>query len=602
MAYDTTQDEVNNPNTNFVQPQATTSPIAPDQRQAVTSELPRPALPSADGAGTYSPEQIAQIKQGDFAHPAGASGQPQQALATAQSEPTPQIQKPPIDPRPYALASQKSPQVQEWIDRAAQATGVSPDRIAAHMWAESRMNPNAPRGADGEIGPMQMLPSTAANYTAHGRLDPFNPEDNVLMSALYMRDLDNKYGKDSFASVAHYNGSGPAAATYARGIMPTAPQSAELDLHAKPGSMTPQGLVQAGSQGGPDAFFRYAVQTAPAGMPTSDVWRQAEATLVGAMIERGDIAGAQHARDFVLQMSHAGANQNLMGAQQMLAAGNGTAAAQLLAKAHTFFPDGTIGRFRTDGKNVWAETVDENNPSMKLGPSFQVTPDAIAGMLNQTTDPQKYLQTLTAQQKAAAEARLALLHGDYYATGNQRAAMREEGQLGAAAIRGQSLENAATIRANAAAGKPNNALNNAATKYADTALSDITNPANEGLELGEKAKIAGVIQEMMKNGATGLEAEHVGRGLHDKTLALLRGADGNYGVVSKDSPNKPLYILPKEVGDKLTGQQTPQGSPIGAGAGSPAAMMMGGSNLAGAGGTPQAALPVQQSSAVPSRI
>src|SRR4051812_35960942 len=125
MAYDNTDAEIQNPNTTFRQPPPdpapvkTTTVVAPEQRQALA-----PALPSSDGAGTYSPEQIARMKQGgDFPAPSGSRG-PSQGAVTVQSEPTPQVAKPPIDPRPWAWVQKKSPQIHEWIDNAANATGV----------------------------------------------------------------------------------------------------------------------------------------------------------------------------------------------------------------------------------------------------------------------------------------------------------------------------------------------------------------------------------------------------------------------------------------------------------------------------------------------
>ena len=38
------------------------------------------------------------------------------------------------------------------------------------------------------------------------------------------------------------------------------------------------------------------------------------------------------------------------------------------------FPDGTIGRFRTNRKQVYAERLDEHDPSQPIGESFKVTP------------------------------------------------------------------------------------------------------------------------------------------------------------------------------------------------------------------------------------
>lgn len=626
MAYDNTETEIQHPNTVFRQPETTTV-VAPEQKQALATggvtegqlraqyDAAVKRYPQTEGkyeSGFYNSEQgagkrpqgesweryraraadILTPQGGDFSAPAGSRGQSQGAM-TVQSEPTPHTAKPPIDPRPWAWVQKNNPQIHEWIENASNTTGVSPERIAAHMYEESRFNPKIGRGGDGEIGPMQMLPSTAAGYTANGRLDPFQPQDNVLMGALYMRDLDNKYGKDSFTSVARYNGSGPKAVAYARRVMPTAPESAELQLHNKEGSMDPAGLVRAGVQGGPDGFFRYAVSTAPSGLPMSDVWRQAEASLVGAMIAKGDMAGAQHARDFVLQMSHQGTNMNLMAAHQALQAGNGKAAADLLAKAHAFFPDGTIGRFRTDGKNVWAETTDENNPGTKVGPSFQVTPDKIAGMLNQTTDPQQYLKTLTEMQKAASQARLAEQHGDYYAGAAQRSADKNATSILTTRERTDATRYAADKRLEAAAlkqGGPDKTLSRQVDKETEEKFA----ATRSDLPPEQNSRAGGIYHAVRMGGATPPEAEAVAKGLTDGSLLGARLPDGRWGIVNKDKPGQVIQYLPPGSLDKFAPPQQPQPSPVGAGATSALGAQQTTSNLAGT-------VPVQQSSAMPMR-
>lgn len=610
MPYDPTQDAAANPNTTFIQPPADTpattqtAPAAQPQQQpqeaipvqapATSEEGSTPVPKVADNTGAPAPSGAASQQQpqepAPFPPPVGASGQPQQALQTAQSAPTPQTMKPLIDPRPWALMQQKEPEIADYVRNASEITGVSPEKIAGHMWQESHFNLNAPRGADGEIGPMQILPSTAAKYTAGGRLDPFNPHDNIIMAATYMRDLDNRFGKDSFASVAHYNGSGPKAVAYARRMMPGAPDSAEMTMHAKPGTMTPTGLVKAGVSGGPDGFFQYAVQNAPAGTAPSDVWRQAEATLVQAFIERGDIAGAQHARDFVLQQSHVGSNMWLMQAYNQLANGDGVGAAKSMAKAHAFFPDDTIGRFRTDGRNVWADRIDEGT-GQRLGPSVQITPDSIKGLLNQTTDPAKFVQTLNENQKAAAQARMEELHGDYYGGLNQT--RQNIADTNAAARLG-----AAQIRANRqGAMTPEQINKDVEERYGELAAPDMS-PT-------ERAMKAETHAEMLREGMTGTQAQSVMKGLSDKTLGLLRLQDGNYGVVDLKG-GKPVAYLPSAIGDKLAPpQQPPQRSPIGSGAGTPYAMGAGiNSNLTGTVMPQQQAIPTSptppdQSSAVP---
>jgi hypothetical protein len=605
MAYDTARDQALNTNTTFVKPQedapAATTVVQPEQRQALNTSA--------------APAQTAQQPQSDFPHPSGAPGPQTAALQTVQSEPTPQINKPPLDPRPWAWLQKNNPHMAETFQAAADATGVSPVRLAAHAYAENKFNQfdkngNVVRGKDGEIGMMQLMPSTikSENLNANGKLDPTHPEDNVLMAAMYINKLDAKYGQDSINSVRHYNGSGPKSWEYAQQLFPGAKFDtktvSENEMQGRGGKMNAGDLVKAGNQG-PTAFLSYATSAAPAGFNTSDTWRQAEATLVQAFLRKGDLAGAQHARDFVLQLSHAGSNQNLMAAHQALSRGDGYSAATYLARAHAFFPDGTMGRFRTDGKNVFAERVDESDPSTQFGPPIPITSSDVAGLLNQTTDPGQYLKMLNENQKAAADARLKQLHGEYYAGSDARAQTRADATRDSANIHANATIEAANIRAGNAANKPNNALAHEANKDADSRYSDLTMP---DAPLEQRAQLAGIHKGAMQMGATGTEAEQVARGLAGGNLKLLRGQDGTYGVVGAD--NKVMAYLPKSVGDRLVpqtpstpqqpGQQSQLGpqqapaSPIGAGANTPYAAGAGvTSNLAGT------QTPASQSSALP---
>jgi hypothetical protein len=528
---------------------------------------------------------------------------------TVQSEPTQQINKPPFDPRPYAWVAKHDPELKGTIDNAARLTSADPDRVAWHLWKESGFKQDV-RGSSGEIGIGQIMPATARELDAGGRLDPFNEQDNVLMAAQYVAKNDALFGKNSPSSFAAYNG-GPngvhsaKAQAYAMSAFPGA--KIKPSDFTGDGSTTPRGLVNAGVQGGPDAFFKYAVDTAPRGMPVSDVWRHAEAMLVGAFLQKGDIAGAQHARDFVLQMSHTGSNQYLMAAHQSLAAGDGVSAAQALAKAHAFFPDGTIGRFRSNGQQVYAERLDENNPSQRIGQPFNVTPDDVAGLLNQTTNPQEYLRTLNDQQNASANARLKLLHGQYYADlpsqHREAAQLRAGAQVESAQIHGQAQTQAAETRASAT--RDAAALRSLSSGKGDAQNASLSRQVDK--EVGEKyntlaqpdvgqerlAGLGAVYHDARMLGATPPEAEHVASGLHDKTLQLLKLTDGNYGVVKPGGKDQaPIGYISKALGDRLSGgaptQALPTG-PVGAGANTPMAPP---ANLAGQ-------IPVSQSSALP---
>src|SRR3954470_3658441 len=109
-------DEVQNPNTTFVQPQAGGAIQAPATSEPGSTPVPQVA------DNTNAPP------------PTGGGATSSGGALTASSEPTPSYKKPPIDPRPYAWFAKNNPQFKQEIDDAAQLTGVNPLRLAAHKW------------------------------------------------------------------------------------------------------------------------------------------------------------------------------------------------------------------------------------------------------------------------------------------------------------------------------------------------------------------------------------------------------------------------------------------------------------------------------------
>jgi soluble lytic murein transglycosylase-like protein len=94
------------------------------------------------------------------------------------------------------------------VREASLRFGVPAAWIAAVMRAESFGNPRAvsPKGA---MGLMQIMPRTWPALRARYRLgaDPFDPRDNLLAGAAYLRELFDRYGPAGF--LAAYN-AGPA--------------------------------------------------------------------------------------------------------------------------------------------------------------------------------------------------------------------------------------------------------------------------------------------------------------------------------------------------------------------------------------------------------
>jgi soluble lytic murein transglycosylase-like protein len=89
--------------------------------------------------------------------------------------------------------------------------------VRAVMRVESNFYPEAVshRGA---MGLMQLMPGTA---TAMGVLDAFDPRQNVLGGARFLRVLANSFGGDLVRTIAAYN-AGPGAVERYKGIPPYA--------------------------------------------------------------------------------------------------------------------------------------------------------------------------------------------------------------------------------------------------------------------------------------------------------------------------------------------------------------------------------------------
>ncbi|MFG1360129.1 MULTISPECIES: lytic transglycosylase domain-containing protein [Xanthobacter] len=94
------------------------------------------------------------------------------------------------------------------IAEAAQRFGIPAAWIRAVMRAESAVDTTAvsPKGA---MGLMQIMPETWAELRHRHRLgdDPFDPRDNILAGAAYLRELNDRYGAPGLLAAYH---AGPA--------------------------------------------------------------------------------------------------------------------------------------------------------------------------------------------------------------------------------------------------------------------------------------------------------------------------------------------------------------------------------------------------------
>ncbi|MAM37437.1 MAG: lytic transglycosylase [Erythrobacter sp.] len=91
-----------------------------------------------------------------------------------------------------------------FIAEAAQRFGVPEAWIRAVMRVESAGDVRAISSA-GAMGLMQIMPATWAELRVRHRLggNPYDPRDNILAGAAYLRDMHNRYGSPGF--LAAYN-------------------------------------------------------------------------------------------------------------------------------------------------------------------------------------------------------------------------------------------------------------------------------------------------------------------------------------------------------------------------------------------------------------
>ena len=101
------------------------------------------------------------------------------------------------------------------IEEAAALYRLDPDLIRAIIRAESAFNPFAV-SAVGAQGLMQLMPDLAAELDI---LDPFDPRQNILGGAQYLRSLLDRHHGNIDLAVASYN-AGPGAVDRFNGIPP----------------------------------------------------------------------------------------------------------------------------------------------------------------------------------------------------------------------------------------------------------------------------------------------------------------------------------------------------------------------------------------------
>ena len=109
-----------------------------------------------------------------------------------------------LQQRTPANALAASDSIAAFIAEASVRFGVPQEWIRAVMRVESAADPLAV-SAKGAMGLMQLMPATwAALRVRYGLgVDPFDPRDNILAGAAYLRELYDRYGASGF--LAAYN-------------------------------------------------------------------------------------------------------------------------------------------------------------------------------------------------------------------------------------------------------------------------------------------------------------------------------------------------------------------------------------------------------------
>jgi soluble lytic murein transglycosylase-like protein len=100
---------------------------------------------------------------------------------------------------------------------AARKYGVSENLLKAVARAESNFNPDATSSC-GAMGVMQLMPSTAK---ALGVTDAYDPTQNIMGGANYLRQMLDRFGGDSSLALAAYN-AGPGSVEKYGGVPPYA--------------------------------------------------------------------------------------------------------------------------------------------------------------------------------------------------------------------------------------------------------------------------------------------------------------------------------------------------------------------------------------------
>jgi hypothetical protein len=372
----------------------------------------------------------------------GAAGEPAPALGGPRTEELPKAyEKEIISPTYLVDLAKSNPALHDGIIQAAAAAGIGAWDYANLVYASSKGDPNFNQG--GRVGLAGLTQKDIDYYTnVHPELfqDPQgnpvtaqNPFTSLMVGAQKFRDIRDKYGARTAQSVLAYH-LGEDKVDALRRVTPAEqaamiPASAQTQvqqsisgpdagvvppvpvvLHPQ-GTATPSGTAQAAlaavREGSARPWIAYAANALPRGMGANDGWRYLENQLVSTFIGKGDMVGAQRARELVFQMSHVGANEALMNAYKHMQMEDYPTAAKELAMAYWAAPDGGLAQFIVgkdkNGKDMLFGQRYNENTRDPVGPLFQITPEKIIGMMHMTRDPMTFEKIIRDNQKLHAE-------------------------------------------------------------------------------------------------------------------------------------------------------------------------------------------------------
>lgn len=192
-------------------------PVMGNAEQLVLSEGPSEMAPA--GADTDAPAVITsyRVRPGDtlseiaelHSVPTAAIIDRNRLASPYRLMPGARLAIPTVPGGSLPPASLRSPHAAEVASAAARwgpAYGVSPALMKALAWKESRWEPRAVSNK-GALGAAQVLPETARWVSTHlvgAQLDPLDVDDNLRLSAAYLRWLTDRSGGDMAAALAAY--------------------------------------------------------------------------------------------------------------------------------------------------------------------------------------------------------------------------------------------------------------------------------------------------------------------------------------------------------------------------------------------------------------